>query len=168
MLECNLITEEIKSFISESVNHIMKQLNTFSKLAGMMSCLKTPLQFTPDCGCSLVEKLILCFTDSSPSKEDFLSLKDRPKFSYGFTSYLIYLAHYCREASSYRCTLLSSHNKLSTPNWDILRTEAYGPVLASKRVALLAQIFRIPNENVLFLWTIDHFYVLSEILKEII
>ena len=75
MLECNLITEEIKSFISESVNHILKQLSTFSKLAGMISCLKTPPQVTPDCGCSLVEdslveKLILCFTDSSPSKEN--------------------------------------------------------------------------------------------------
>ena len=95
----------------------------------MMSCLKTPLQFTPDCDCSLVEdslveKLILCFTDSSPSKEDFLSLKDKPKFSYGFTSYLIYLAHYCREVDGYRCSLLSSHNKLCTPNWDILRIEA--------------------------------------------
>ena len=120
-----------------------------------MSYLKVPLNFTPDCTCCLiedgkVEKFILCLTDSSPSKENFLSLKDKPKFSYGFTSYLIYLAHYCLEADTYRCTLLSSHNKLSTPSWDILRTEGYGPVLASKRVALLAQIFRVPNEKILY------------------
>ena len=96
------------------------------------------------------KKFILCLTDSSPSKEIFLSLKDKSKFSYGFTSYLIYLAHYCQEANSYRCTLLSSHNKLSTPNWDILRTEGYGPVVASKRVPLLGQIFRVHNEKILF------------------
>ena len=107
MLACSLVTEEIKSFISESVNHILKQLSTFSKLAVMMSCLKTPLQFTPDCDCSLVEdglveKLVLFFTDSSPSKEDFLALKDKPKFSYNFTSYLIYLVHYCWEVDGYR------------------------------------------------------------------
>ena len=55
MLECNLITEEIKSFISERVDNILKQLSTFSKPAGMMSYLKTPLHFTPDCSCSLVQ-----------------------------------------------------------------------------------------------------------------
>ena len=40
--------------------------------------------------------------------------------------------------------------KLSTPNYDILKTEAYGPILASKRLKLLAQIFRVPMEKVLF------------------
>ena len=44
MLACSLVTEEIKSFISESVSHILKQLSTFSKLAVRMSCLKVPLQ----------------------------------------------------------------------------------------------------------------------------
>ena len=87
VLACDLITEEVKSFISEAVSHILKQLNIFSKLAVKMSCLKIPLQFTPNCECSLVEddsvqKLMLCFTDSSPLKENFLAPKDKPKFSY--------------------------------------------------------------------------------------
>ena len=93
---------------------------------------------------------MLCFTDSSPSKENFLVPKDKPKFSYNFTSYLIYLIHYCRQVDGYKCSLLSAHNKLSTPNYDILKTEAYGPILASKRLKLLAQIFRVPMEKVLF------------------
>ena len=119
MLKCNLVTEEIKSFISESVDYILEQMSTFSKLAGIMSYLRLPLNFSSGCTCCLVEddkveKFILCLTDSCPSKENFLSLKDKPKFSYGFTSYLIYLAHYCLEANTYRCTMLSSHNKLST------------------------------------------------------
>ena len=96
-----------------------------------------------------MKKHIICLTDSLPSKEDFLSL-DKPKFSYGFTAYLIYLAHYCTESNTYKCTLLSSSNKLSTPNLDILKAEAQGPAIASKRVTLLARIFRVPNENILF------------------
>ena len=155
MLKCSLVTKEIESFVSESVDYILEQMDTFSKLAGIMSYLKLPLNFSPGCTCCLVEddkmeKYILCFTDSCPTKENFLSLGTKPKFSYGFTSCVIYLAHYCLETNTYKCTMLSSYNKLSTPNWDILRTEGFGPALASKRVALLAQIFRVPNEKILF------------------
>ena len=105
-------------------------MKTFSKMSEIFSFLKIPLNFNPSCSCRLVEdrevkKHIICLTDSSPSKEDFLSL-DKPKFSYGFTAYLIYLAHFCAESSTYKCTLLSSSNKLSTPNLDILKAEAQG------------------------------------------
>ena len=76
VLACDLITEEVKSFISEAVNHILKQLNIFSKLAVKMSCLKIPLQFTPNCECSLVQndsvqKFLWCFTDLVPQKKIF-------------------------------------------------------------------------------------------------
>ena len=154
LLKCNLVTPEIKSFISESVDYISEQMKTFSKMAEIFSFLKIPLNFNPNSSCRLVEdrdveKYIICLTDSSPSREDFLCL-DKPKFSYGFTSYVIYLAHFCTESSTYKFTLLSSSNKLSTPNLDILRAEAQGPAIASKRVTLLARVFRVPNENVLF------------------
>ena len=36
MLKCSLVTEEIKSFVSESVDYILEQMDTFSKLAGIM------------------------------------------------------------------------------------------------------------------------------------
>ena len=55
MLKCNLVTDEIKLFVSESVDHILEQISIFSKLAGIISYLKTPLNFTPDCTCCLVE-----------------------------------------------------------------------------------------------------------------
>ena len=107
---------------------------------------KVAINFNSHCSCSLVEdekveKHVICITESSPSKVNFLSL-DKPKFSYGFTAYLIYLAHYCAESKAYKCTLLSSNNKLSTPYLDILKAEAQGPAIASRRVALLAKIFR--------------------------
>jgi len=79
---CGLITKEIKVFISESVGFVLDQFIIFSKLSGVKSYIRIPLNFNPVWNCSLaeeegIEKYILDFTESSPSSENFLSLNKR-------------------------------------------------------------------------------------------
>ena len=60
------------------------------------------------------------------------------------------MANYCLEAKAYICPLLFSYNKILIPNLDILKYEAFGPVLAHKKIEQFAELFRIPNEEILF------------------
>ena len=96
-----------------------------------------------------LERYLVIFSDAASSKENFLNPSGQ-KFAYGFTSCLIYLVHRCQKTSELQASLLSAYNKLSTPNQDIIRYEANGPVLACKRAPYFAKLFGISPENIIF------------------
>ena len=69
-----------------------------------------------------LEKYVLVFTDSPPSKEDFSNLDMANKFSYDFTSCVIYLVDKCLETLKLPASLRSSYNKVNKPRYAILNT----------------------------------------------
>ena len=160
ILECNLITREIKDFVSEAVNFILTQMESFTNLTRDMAYLRVPINYNFGCSCELVrqgqEKYVLVLTDSSPSKEDFLNPDKSKKFNYGFTSCIIYLVHKCQKTLKLEECLLSSYNKLSKPGYDILKTETQGPILACKRVLFLPNYLVFKMKMFYFLLIICH------------